>query len=295
MPHIHTYTLEEQDTYRKAYRADPAALLHIDDAEAQRLKETITTFYREHLQESGLDGYAVGLSGGIDSTTVAHLLVDAVGPENVRGVIMPPPYAEQEDIEPALHVAERLEIETNDHEQFQRRIGSVVDRLVALGEKHEDEDVQRMKRGNVLARCRMIVLRDIARANGYLVAGTTNASERDLGYMTLAADGRGGVDNEALYELYKTTERDLAAHLGVPQNIIDRTPTADLWPGQTDADELGSPYAVLDEILVGLRLDLEDDVIAAAVGPIDEEVVENVRSRVEKNRYKTRLAPHPAF
>jgi NAD+ synthase len=285
---------DDAESEENLYRFDPATLLHLDTDAARRLQEQITDFYRNQLQVAGMDGYVVGLSGGIDSTTTAHLLVDAVGADRVTGVLLPPPHAEAAD-QDAVHVANELGITTNDYTAFRTEIPGVIDTLDGLGQEHDSDDVQRVKRGNILARCRMIVIRDIARANDCLVAGTTNASERQLGYMTLAADGKGGVDNEALYDLYKTTVRDLAAHIGVPEDIIEKTPSADLWPGQTDTDELGFDYTVIDRVLAGIQLDMAADTIVTAVPPVNADDVAALRERMEQNRYKQAPAPYPEF
>ncbi|MDY6776576.1 MAG: NAD(+) synthase [Candidatus Nanohaloarchaea archaeon] len=291
---IHSYDGGGREGFVEDYREDPEQLLRIGEDEAERIVDMITGFYRSHLESSGLDGYAVGLSGGVDSSTTAHLLADAVGPENVVGVIMPADHTSREDIDDAKEVAENLDVDTNDYGQFQHRIDGVVDALEELGEFIEDGKRQKVKRGNILARARMTVLRDTAKARNYLVAGTTNASEKMLGYMTLAADGKGGVDNEALYELFKTTERDLARHLEVPDRIVEKTPSADLWKGQEDREELGFEYRVLDQVLAGFELGMEDSGIADAVG-VEEEEVSDIRERVERYRYKREPAPYPSF
>jgi NAD+ synthase len=288
------YSAADDETVENLYRFDPETLLQVDDSEAQQLQKTITDLYTNQLQLDDMDGYVVGLSGGIDSTTTAYLLEEAVGAENVTGVLLPPPYADSVDAD-ARTVVRELDLETSDYQQFHDGIGEVVDTLEELGQTHADEQVQKVKRGNILARCRMIVLRDIARANNYLVAGTTNASERMLGYMTLAADGKGGVDNEALYNLYKTTVRSLADHIGVPQEIIEKQPSADLWPGQADSDELGFAYDVLDRVLLGLELDMETDEIVDAVPPVNAADVDAIRQLVERMQFKRELAPHPTF
>lgn len=295
MPSIHNYTADNREGFLQTYRDNPYALLTITPDEARRITDVIINFYRDHLDEAGMDGYVVGLSGGLDSATVAHLLVKAVGADNVHGVIMPAEHTRQEDIDHAVRVANELEITTNDQVRFRERIDGIVDEIEALGEPVEDEAEQRVKRGNILARCRMTVLRDIAKCRDALVAGTTNASERDLGYMTMAADGLGGVDNEALYTIYKTTEQDLADYLNVPESIIEKEPTADLWAGQADTDELSFPYDVLDRVLAGVTLDLSDDGIADAVSAVSADDVSRIRRRVEQNRFKQELPPYPSF
>ncbi len=295
MNYMHRYSDDQQEEFRKQFQNDPSSLLEIDENEAEILTERIEEFYRDHLDESGMDGYVIGLSGGIDSTTVAYLLERAVGSENIQGVIMPASHSSSQNAEDAEAVADELGIKTNDYEEFQDSIDDIVDSLEELGDPVDDEEQQRLKRGNILSRCRMIVLRDTAKANDYLVAGTTNASENELGYMTLAADGKGGIDNEALLNLYKTTVRDLASYLDVPQRIIDKEPTADLWKGQRDADELSFGYDTLDRMLAGLRLDLDEDEISQVVDEVDIDDIEAVQERVEQTRFKREPAPSIDF
>ncbi len=295
MPSLHTYTPDDRERFLQTYQDNPHALLTITSDEARRITDIIINFYRDHLDEAGMDGYVVGLSGGIDSATTAHLLVKAVGSDNVHGVIMPAEHTREADIKHAVRVANDLDITTNDQAAFREHIDGVVDDLVELGESADDNAEQRLKRGNVLARCRMTVLRDVAKARNALVAGTTNASERDLGYMTLAADGLGGVDNEALYNLYKTMERDLADYLNVPDAVIDKEPTADLWQDQTDRDELQFSYDVIDRVLAGFTLELGDAEIAEHVSAVSDGDVVQIRNLVERNRFKRELPPHPTF
>lgn len=293
MPSIHRYDPADRDTYVSAYRDDPRSLLRIDDGAADRLVDTITAFYRDHVDDAGMDGYVVGLSGGIDSTVTAYLLADAVGAANVHGLILPAAHTEEQDVQDAETVADTLGITTNSPDTFREQAGSIVDTLEQLGAPVDDPAGQRVKRGNILARCRMTVIRDVAKARHALVAGTTNASERDIGYMTLAADGLGGIDNEALYDLYKSTVRDLARYLGVPERIIEKTPSADLWQGQTDAAEIGYTYDVLDQVLAGLQLDLDRTEIAAVVDDITDEDVDRIAEQVATTAYKRQLPPTP--
>lgn len=286
---VHEFRGEDADAFREAYRRDPDAILRIDDAE--RVADVIEEFYRGRLDATGLDGYVVGLSGGVDSAATAALLARALDPERVHALVMPADHTPRETVDDALDLADDLGISTNDPSEFRARVGDAVDVLVDLGEESGE---QRLKRGNILARCRMTVLRDVAKARGALVAGTTNASERDLGYMTLAADGKGGVDDEALYDLYKTTVRDLASHLGVPDRTVERAPTADLWEGQTDRDELEFPYDVLDRVLAGLRIGLSPRQVADVVDP-GRDAVQDIADRKKRTRYKREPTPYPSF
>lgn len=291
--YIHHYTGKDTAAFQEQFREDPMSLLHIDADEAAHIHDVITDFYQDHLTHAGMDGYVIGLSGGIDSTTTAHLLVDAVGPEHVHGIIMPASHSDPDDVQDALAVADTLDISTNEPETFRDRIDGIVDDLADIAADGAGDD--EVRRGNILARARMIVLRDHAKARNALVAGTTNASERDLGYMTLAADGKGGIDNEALYDLYKTTVRQVARTLDVPDRIVEKTPTADLWQEQTDERELGHPYPVVDQVLTGLRLDMAPDTVADQVAPVDADAVTALQERVERMRFKRELAPHAAF
>ncbi|MDY6777226.1 MAG: NAD(+) synthase [Candidatus Nanohaloarchaea archaeon] len=293
MTFIHDLSEETREELRERFHEDPRSVLEVPEQECERLQEELVDFYRQHLEETPMEGYALGLSGGVDSATVAYLLTEAVGPSNVTAVLLPADHTPEEDVEDAVAVAEELGLETNDYERFRSEVDDVVDTLAELGRPVEEG--QQVKRGNILARCRMTVLRDIAKADEALVAGTTNASERFLGYTTLAADGLGGVDNEGLFALFKTTVRDLATYLGVPDRIVEKTPRADLWEGQSDADEIGFSYTVLDQVLAGLRLGLDLEAVAECVEGIDLAGVEQVRKRVERYRFKNRPGPHPSF
>ncbi|MDY6770388.1 MAG: NAD(+) synthase [Candidatus Nanohaloarchaea archaeon] len=295
MTYVHNYTADRHERFAAAFREDPTQLLELAPAECETVKARLTEFYRGHLESSGLRGYVVGLSGGIDSSVTAHLLADAVGPERVFGVIMPAEHSSEDDVEHARAVADRLGIPTNDPDQVREHIDDAVETLERLGRRVDDEEEQRVKRGNILARCRMIVARDVAKARESLVAGTTNASERDLGYMTLAADGLGGIDNEALYELYKTSVRSLARFMDVDEAIIEKLPSADLWKGQRDKDELLHGYDVLDQILVGIAIGMDDDAIVDAVDAAGKGDAAMVRERKQEMAYKRDLPPHPSF
>lgn len=205
------------------------------------VRKQISDFIAEQL---GKKKGVIGLSGGIDSSIVAYIAVDAVGKNNIIGVMMP--YGNQ-DISLATSVANNLEIP---YLSFDIRPG-VDFKLKNYKGLFED----RIRKGNLMARERMEILYDVAYSNKGIVVGTTNKSELMTGYFTKHGDG--AVDIEPIAGLYKTEIYELARYLehkvGFPKQIIDVTPTAGLWEGQTDEAELGLSYHMLDEILKGNR------------------------------------------
>ena len=216
--------------------------------------EAIKSFLRHHLEDSGRAGFVLGMSGGLDSSLVGKLCADAVGPSRVLGMWLgegPPEgqdYRDAKEWGGALRIAFRgLDIAPF-VQSFRERLR--VDDKIALG--------------NIKARVRMIILYDIARRESRLVIGTGNKSEALVGYYTIFGDG--GVDFQPIGDLYKTQVREMARFLGLQPRIIEKVPTAGLWAGQTDEDELGLPYELLDRILLGLELRLEPEDIAARAG-----------------------------
>ena len=233
------------------------------------------------------------MSGGIDSTLVAYLTSLAVGRQNVLGVIMPSQFTNSEDIADALNVTMQLGISYNQYQAIQSNFSQAASLLEGMGEQNSNPKIQQVKLGNIHARIRMIILRDIAKSKHFLVAGTSNASERLTGYATLAGDGLGGVDNEGLDQLFKTSERELAKYLGIPQSVIDKHPSAGLWQGQKDEDELGLSYNLLDQVLVGILLKLDKKTIVNTIN--DKRVtiskIDNILLRLKSNAHKSTIPP----
>ncbi len=200
----------------------------------------ITEFIRTELHRIGYKKGVVGLSGGLDSATVLFLLVKAVGPENAVAVIMPHRVSSKQSVEDANMVADMLGVK-----KYVIDITPMVD---AYFKMMPTED--RVLKGNKMARERMSILYDISAREKALVIGTSNKSELMLGYGTLFGDLASAIN--PLGDLYKTQVRQLAAYLGVPERILKKPPSAELWVGQTDEGELGIKYEEADKILYSL-------------------------------------------
>ncbi len=242
--------------------------------------EGILDFISTTVRESGAEGVVVGLSGGIDSALVSRLCAEALGNDKVVNVFMPSSTTPDGD--------------RDSTEAYSSSIGSSY-RVVPIQPMVDSFDSvldmeDRLSRGNVMARCRMIILYHIARNENLLVMGTGNRSELLMGYFTKHGDG--ACDALPLGNLYKSQVRDLARHLSLPQSIIDRPPSADLWEGQSDEDEMGISYELLDLILRGIR-DGSSFEELAGISTLPLERVIEIESRVEANRHKRHGPPMP--
>jgi NAD+ synthase len=206
----------------------------------QQITEKLVDWLKLKAQEAGATGYVVGLSGGVDSAVTAALIKRAF-PDNALGVIIPIESADQ-DREDALLVAESVGLEV-----IQTELSGVFTTLLDTLEPGIHLPKDNLAAANIKPRLRMLALYYFAARRGALVAGTGNKSELVSGFFTKYGDG--AVDVEPLGELVKTEIWELAAHLGIPQWIIDRVPTAGLWPDQTDEGELGFSYQELDEYI----------------------------------------------
>jgi len=238
--------------------------------DVRRIADKITAWLRTYALDAGAGGYVVGLSGGIDSSVTAALCQRAVG-EGVLGILMPCGSA-PEDAEMAYLAADALRLKTvtvdltTTHEAL----------LAALPPGLSD-----MAQANIKPRLRMATLYALGQTYGYLVSGTGNKSELEIGYFTKYGDG--GVDVEPLGELYKWQVRLLARYLGVPQPIIERPPTAGLWTGQTDEAEMGITYDELDSTLAAIE--------AHQTGDIDHTLLQRVQHMVSASAHKRALPP----
>lgn len=208
----------------------------------ERVVEEICKFIKEYVDKSNANGVIIGLSGGIDSSTVAFLCKRALGEKRVLGLIMPEKgVTREEDVEDALSIADMLGIEFKIIE-----INEILDAL-----KRKLGEGNKIAEANLKPRIRMTINYYFANNMNRLVAGTGNKSELMIGYFTKYGDG--GVDFLPIGDLYKTEVFKLAEYIGVPERIIKKKPTAGLWVNQTDEDEIGMSYEELDEILKAIE------------------------------------------
>jgi len=263
----------------------------------ERVKRVLVEFIRKTIEKSGFQRAVLGLSGGIDSTVVAYLAVEALeDPRNVYALIMPYRFYQSESVKHARLVARKLginsqmiRIEPMIEEYFRkfsyRRIRS---HSILGGEGARVKALEYLRRGNKMARERMSILYDWALSLRALVLGTSNRTELIMGYFTKYGDG--GVDLEPLGNLYKTQVRQLARYLGVPEGIIKMRPSAGLWPGQTDEGELGISYDELDRILYYM-FDKKFTTKKLLTLGFSIENIEKVKNFVRNSEHKRRLPP----
>ncbi|NLL95311.1 MAG: NAD+ synthase [Thermoplasmatales archaeon] len=247
----------------------------IVEADARELVE----FIRESVRNAKCKGVVIGLSGGLDSATVTKLAVDAIGADNVLNVFMPSRVTPAEDYKTT---AELSRMWGTEYKIFD--IQPAVDALTAILLSDTEAPLER---GNISARCRMVVLYNQAKKRDYIVMGTSNQSELMTGYFTKFGDG--ACDIVPLASMYKTEVRQLADFIGVPKEIIGKPPTAGLWEGQTDEDEMGITYGDLDKILYGLELGMSVKDISEGTG-LPREEVEGIKALVKTMEHK-RLPP----
>jgi NAD+ synthase len=244
--------------------------------------EVIIGFIRSQLRQAGFGRLVIGLSGGVDSATVAFLAARAMGAENLLAIRMPFRTSSEASETDALRVVDALGCATERVD-----ISPMVDPMLALI-TDDDPAALNVRRGNVMARQRMIVLYDRSAAWDALVVGTSNKTEALLGYGTLFGDMAAAI--APIGDLYKSQLRDVARELGVPEEIIAKPPSADLWPGQTDEGELGRSYDALDRALFAL-IDRRWTVDRCVDAGLPRELVVWVAQRVARMEFKRQLPP----
>lgn len=247
------------------------------DMNPELATEVLASFLTDALDSTGLSSYVVGLSGGIDSSLSAGLAAQAVGADRVHAFFLPYRTSSQESADDAAAVAETFGLDL---------VSIDITPMIDAYFETVDPDADNLRRGNKMARERMTILFDQAKKLDSLVLGTSNKTEILLGYSTLFGDNASSVN--PLGDLYKRQVVQLARHIGVPQRVVEKPPTADLWPGQTDEEELGLDYPTADELLyLHFDLGLTTDEIVAIGYPAEQ--VERVVRLERTNRYKRRL------
>jgi len=241
-------------------------------------RKILTGFIKSEITRVGFERAVVGLSGGIDSALSCVLAVEALGPENVLAVRMPYKSSSPESLEHAQMVIDQFGVRSETIE-----ITDMVDPLIA-----RDPDMSKVRKGNIMARARMIILYDQSEAFKGLVVGTGNKTEILLGYSTLWGDSASALN--PIGDLYKTQVRQLSRALGVPSAIVDKPPSADLWIGQTDEDELGFTYEDVDKLLY-LLVDQRYNPQECVEAGFDQPFVDGVVKRIRRNQFKRMLPP----
>lgn len=252
------------------------------DIQVELVEQILVRFLREELGAAGFERAVVGLSGGVDSAVSAALAARALGAQNLLCVLMPYRTSNPDSAAHAELLVEHLGCASTLVD-----ISAMADGYLAAQEVSDPT-----RRGNVMARCRMIVLYDRSAREGALVLGTGNRTEGLLGYTTMHGDNACGLN--PIGQLYKTEIRLLAAWLGLPEAVITKAPSADLWEGQADEDELGFTYAEVDGLL---HLLVDQD-----LGPRRLEalgyapaLVEKVSARMRAMAFKRQTPPVAAF
>jgi NAD+ synthase len=237
------------------------------------IADFLVRFLQSEVEKTGLKRVVVGLSGGIDSAVVAVLAHRAFG-ERLLCVKMPSHYSSQSSLDDADELVEKFGMR------------AVTRSIEPLLKAYEHEGMDNLRKGNFSARMRMATLFDVSAEEGALVLGTSNKSELMLGYGTIFGDLASAVN--PIGDLYKTEVFELAEHLGVPESIIGKPPSADLWAGQSDESELGYSYAQIDAVLkryVEERASREELLREKC----DEALVDMIISRIYRNQFKRKM------
>jgi len=247
--------------------------------------EETTGFIADKVDEAGAEGVVVGLSGGIDSSTSSALAVEALGANAVKGLVMPADATPDGDVKDAKEHAHDLGI---DYDVI--NVQPVVDEFLSQYPSDADD---REAVGNLAARSRMCYNYLVANAQDRVVVGTGNRSEMLVGYYTKYGDG--GVDILPVGGLYKTEVREVARALGVDERLVEKTPTAGLWEGQTDESELGAPYADVDDFLRAYVDEGASVDEAADAAGVDDETAQRLVGLYRRSEHKRKTPPYPDF
>ena len=234
-------------------------------------------FLREEFRSSGFTEASIALSGGLDSALVLKLAVDSLGTDHVHAIFLPYRTSSAESRRDARSMMEFCGLPWKELD-----ISEMADAYLAL-----QPDIDRLRAGNLMARLRMAVIFDQSKKQNALVVGTSNKSELLVGYSTWYGDMACAL--MPIGDLYKTQVRSLAHHVGIPEEIIAKPPSADLWTGQTDEGEIGVPYDTLDQILY-LLVDARCTPDEVAAQGFDAGLVDRIQHKILTSQFK-RVAP----
>ena len=246
------------------------------DLNLKEVHNELVEFLRENFKKAGFSKAVLGLSGGIDSALVAYLLRDALGKENVLAIMMPYKSSNPDSLNHAKLVIEDLKINSKTIE--------ITDMIDAYFKNEKEATSLRM--GNKMARERMSILFDYSSKENSLVVGTSNKTEIYLGYSTQFGDSACALN--PIGDLYKTNIWDLSRYLKIPNELIEKKPSADLWEGQTDEQEMGLTYKEADQVLY--RMLEENKTVEEVLGEgFNKDLVDNIVRRMNRSEYKRRM------
>ena len=246
------------------------------DLNLKEVHNELVEFLRESFKKAGVSKAVLGLSGGIDSALVAYLLRDALGKENVLAIMMPYKSSNPDSLNHAKLVVEDLGINSKTIE--------ITDMIDAYFKNEKEATSLRM--GNKMARERMSILFDYSSKENALVVGTSNKTEIYLGYSTQFGDSACALN--PIGDLYKTNIWDLSRYLKIPNELIEKKPSADLWEGQTDEQEMGLTYKEADQVLYRM-LEENKKVEEVLAEGFNKDLVDNIVRRMNRSEYKRRM------
>ena len=246
------------------------------DLNLKEVHNELVEFLRESFKKAGFSKAVLGLSGGIDSALVAYLLRDALGKENVLAIMMPYKSSNPDSLNHAKLVIEDLGINSKTIE--------ITDMIDAYFKNEKEATSLRM--GNKMARERMSILFDYSSKENALVIGTSNKTEIYLGYSTQFGDSACALN--PIGDLYKTNIWDLSRYLKIPNELIEKKPSADLWEGQTDEQEMGLTYKEADQVLYRMLEENKTTEEVLAEG-FNKDLVDNIVRRINRSEYKRRM------
>jgi len=246
------------------------------DLNLKEVHNELVEFLRENFKKAGFSKAVLGLSGGIDSALVAYLLRDALGKENVLAIMMPYKSSNPDSLNHAKLVVEDLKINSKTIE--------ITDMIDAYFKNEKEATSLRM--GNKMARERMSILFDYSSKENALVVGTSNKTEIYLGYSTQFGDSACALN--PIGDLYKTNIWDLSRYLKIPNELIEKKPSADLWEGQTDEQEMGLTYKEADQVLYRM-LEENKKVEEVLAEGFNKDLVDNILRRMNRSEYKRRM------